>query len=264
MRAASIHSTGAAVRSIGSVGPKGRTGRNPNVRRRLLAPLLICALLALPGCGIVKGVAKRSLVRLLSAPVAAMLFGSDEAAAGDEAYVEQDDTTVADDEGGGPFFGNGEDSSDDAAGSGFYKVVEANGTVRFVASLEEVPAAQRPKAERIDSRPIGGGGDAKRRAPSRRAAQQLAAAKSAEPAAFSGGGHEVVVYTTSWCGWCKKTRAWLDAQGIDYENRDVETNAEWAEEMHDLTGAGGVPVIVIDGEVIKGFDQAQMEKMLRG
>jgi glutaredoxin-like YruB-family protein len=82
--------------------------------------------------------------------------------------------------------------------------------------------------------------------------------------AFRGGGHEVVVYTTSWCGWCKKTLAWLDAKGVDYENRDVETNAEWAEERHDLTGSGGVPVIVIDGEVIKGFDQAQLDEMLRG
>jgi len=222
------------------------------VRRRLLAPFLICALLALPGCGIVEGVAKRSLVRFLSGTVAAMTFGADEAAADDKEYVEEDDTTVAEDEGG------------DGAGSGFYKVVEANGTVRFVSNLAEVPAAQRPKAERIDSQPIGGGGDAKRRAPSRRAAQQLAAAKSAEPAAFSGGDHEVVVYTTSWCGWCKKTRAWLDEQGVDYENRDVEANAAWAEEMHDLTGSGGVPVIVIDGEVIKGFNQAQMEKLLRG
>lgn len=234
------------------------------MRRRLLAPLLICALLALPGCGVAKGTAQRSLVRFLGGTVAAMIFGAGEAAADDEAYVEQDDTTVGDDEGGGTFFGNGEDASDDTASSGFYKVVEANGTVRFVSSLEEVPAAQRPKAERIASRSINGGGNAQRRAPSRRAAQQLAAAKSAEPAAFSGGGHEVVVYTTSWCGWCKKTLAWLDAKGIDYENRDVETSAAWAEEMHDLTGSGGVPVIVIDGEVIKGFNQAQMEKMLRG
>jgi len=235
------------------------------MRRRLLAPFLICALLALPGCGMVEGVAKRSLVRFLGGTVAAMIFGSDEAAANDGNYVGGDDTTVAEDEGGdGGFFGNGEDSSDDAAGSGFYKVVEANGTVRFVSSLAEVPAAQRPKAERVAPRLIGGAGDAKRRAPSRRTAQQLAAAKSAEPAAFSGGDHEVVVYTTSWCGWCKKTRAWLDEQGVDYENRDVEANAAWAEEMHDLTGSGGVPVIVIDGEVIKGFNQAQMEKLLRG
>ena len=176
-----------------------------------MAPFLICALLAPPGCGIVKGVARRSLVRFLSGTVAAMIFGVDEAASDDGESVEEDD----------------------AAGSGFYKVVEANGIVRFVSSLAEVAAAQRTKAERIDSQP-------------------------------SGGGHEVVVYTTSWCGWCKKTRAWLDQQGVDYENRDVEANAEWAEEMHDLTGSGGVPVIVIDGEVIKGFNPAQLEKLLRG
>jgi glutaredoxin-like YruB-family protein len=213
----------------------------------------------------VKGVAKRSIVRFLSGTVAAMLFGSDEAAADDEESIEEDDTSVAGDEGGdGGFFGNGEDSSDDTAGSGFYKVIEANGTVRFVSSLAEVPAAQRPKAERIDAQPIGGAGGAQRRAPSRRAARQLSAARSPEPAAIRGGGHEVVVYTTSWCGWCKKTRAWLDAQGVDYENRDVEANAAWAEEIHDLTGSGGVPVIVIDGEVIEGFDQAQMAKLLRG
>lgn len=241
------------------------------MRRRPLAPFLTCALLALPGCGIARSDAQRSIVRFLGG-TAAMIFGAGEAASEDEEPLEVDDTTVAGSESEADtsgFFGNGEDASDDAAGSGFHKVVEANGTVRFVSSLAEVPAAQRPKAQRIDRQPVGGAGvggagGVKRSAPSRRAAQQLAAAKPSEPAAFTNAGHEVVVYTTSWCGWCKKTLAWLDAKGIDYENRDVETSAAWAEEMHDLTGSGGVPVIVIDGEVIKGFNQAQMEKMLRG
>ncbi len=235
------------------------------MQRRLLAPFLVCALLALPACGNVTGFAKRSIVRFLSGTVAAMLFGSGEADADEEESIEEDDTSVAEDEGrDGGFFGNGEDSSDETAGSGFYKVIEANGTVRFVSSLAEVPAAQRPKAERIDARPIGGSRGEERRAPSRRAARQLAAARSPEPATSRSGGHDVVVYTTSWCGWCKRTLAWLDAKGVDYENRDVETNADWAEEMRDLTGSGGVPVIVIDGEVIQGFDQAQMNEMLRG
>ena len=227
------------------------------MQRRSLSPLLICALLALPGCGNVKGIAKRSITRITSGSIAGLIFGTDEAAAGDEASDPEDATAVAE--------GERDDGSGDAAagGSGFYKVVEANGTVRFVSSLSEVPAAQRPKAERLDLQPIGGAGNSNRRAPSRQAAKQLAVAKSAPPAAAASGNHEVVIYTTSWCGWCKKTRAWLDTKGIDYENRDVEENAEWAEEMHDLTGSGGVPVIVIDGEVIKGFNQAQMEKLLR-
>ena len=233
------------------------------MKRRTLAPFLICALLALPGCGIVKGAAKRTVVRFVSGTIAAVLFGAKEAGADDEEYVEEDDTSVAEDD-GGFFGGDDEESSEQAGGSGFYKVVEANGTVRFVTNLSEVPASQRLNAERLAMERSNDPAKPKRRAAAKRAAQQLAAAKAAAPSATAmSGSHDVVVYTTSWCGWCKKTRAWLDQQGVDYENRDVEANAEWAEEMHDLTGSGGVPVIVIDGEVIKGFDQAKMESLLR-
>jgi mycoredoxin len=237
------------------------------VRSRCLAPFLICALLALPGCGIVKGAVKRSLTRVISGAIAAALFGSDEAAAEDE-FVEEDDTTVAEEDDGG-FFGGGEDEESADSGSGFYKVVEPNGTVRFVSNLSEVPVAQRPKAEKLAMEPSGGDAKGRRRPPSREATKQLAVAKNAPPAAIpepdvAPGRHDVVVYTTSWCGYCKKTIAWLEKKGIDYENRDVERNEEWAEEMHDLTGSGSVPVIVIDGEVIRGFNQAELERRLRG
>ncbi len=227
------------------------------MQRRILSRLLICALFALPGCGVVKGIAERVITKIAGGSTTALIFDRDEATADDDERAPDADAAnaeVADD-----------DAEDGAAsGSGFFKVVEANGTVRFVSNLSDVPAAQRPSAERLDLQPSGGGGEsAKRRAPTVQAAKQLAAAKLAPPAAVASGNHEVVVYTTSWCGWCKKTLAWLDKKDVAYENRDVETNDAWAEEMHDLTGSGGVPVIVIDGEVIKGFNQAQMEKLLR-
>lgn len=228
------------------------------MRRRFSYTLLFCMLFALPGCGIVKDIAKRSLARFAGGAVAGIV-GTDEASAEDEADLASDEERS--DAG---FFGNGDESDGSATGStGFYKVVEANGTVRFVTSLDEVPAAQRPAAERVALEPIARAGKTNRRAPSQQAVKQLAAAKTSPPSATTRGGHEVVIYTTSWCGWCKKTLAWLDRKGVDYENRDVEQNSDWAEEMHDLTGSGGVPVIVIDGEVIKGFNQAQMEKLLR-
>jgi len=228
------------------------------VQRRLLSPLLIAALLAAPGCGIAKSIAERS-----NTSVVGMIFGTDEATSNDKAPDPEDAaaiTGLGEDVDGRNFGSNDDSGGAAAAGSRFYKVVEANGTVRFVSSLAEVPAAQRPSAERIDSRRIGGAGSTNRRAPSRQAAKQIAVARSVAAASSN---HEVVIYTTSWCGWCKKTRAWLDTKGIDYENRDVEANAAWAQEIRDLTGSGGVPVIVIDGKVIKGFDQAQMEKLLR-
>ena len=228
----------------------------------MLASLLLCALVALPGCGVVESAAKRALVGVGGA-VAGLLFGSDDGGAtGGEVGVE-DGNQVPESAGG--FFASGDEEPAAASGSGFYKIVEANGTVRFVSNLSEVPAAQRPQAERLAIERSRAGRGAKRAAPPTRATRQLAAARDpAPPAARRSGDHEVVVYTTSWCGWCKKTRAWLDQKGVDYENRDVEASATWAEEMHELTGSGGVPVIVIDGEVIKGFNQARMEQLLRG
>lgn len=237
------------------------------MRRRFLVPFLVCALLALPGCGIVKGAVKRGLTRFVSGAVAGMLFGADEATADDEEYVEEDDTKIAEGDSG---WSDDEEEvvADDAGGSGFYKVVEANGTVRFVSNLSEVPTSQRPKAERLAMERSNDPAKPKRRAAPKQASKQLAAARDSAPEPEASrslsNGHEVVVYTTSWCGWCKKTLAYFDQNGIDYQNRDVETNAEWAAEMQDLTGSGGVPVIVIDGEVIKGFNQAKIDSLLDG
>jgi glutaredoxin-like YruB-family protein len=229
------------------------------VRPPLSVSVSICALLALSGCGIAKDAVQGSLVRAGAGAIAAKLFGT-AASEGEEKPATTDFTIGASPSESRPEAAASADASD--RGPGFYKVAEANGTIRFVSSLDDVPAAQRAKAERIAAGPTSD--TRKKGPPSRHVVQQLTAAKTTPPASVApSGSHEVVVYTTSWCGWCKKTRAWLDQKGVDYENRDVEANERWAEEMHDLTGSGGVPVVVIDGKVIQGFNQAEMEKLLR-
>src|SRR6188768_2370026 len=35
-------------------------------------------------------------------------------------------------------------------------------------------------------------------------------------------GVEVVMYSTSWCGYCRAARSWLRSQGITYVDHDVE------------------------------------------
>jgi glutaredoxin 3 len=48
---------------------------------------------------------------------------------------------------------------------------------------------------------------------------------------------------------------------VPYEERDVARDAQAKEEMIRLSGRMAVPVIVIDGDVIVGFDQrALLEK----
>jgi glutaredoxin-like YruB-family protein len=72
----------------------------------------------------------------------------------------------------------------------------------------------------------------------------------------------VIVYTTSWCGWCRKTLAFLDQNGIDYENRDIEADDAWRDELEEKTGGTSIPVVEIDGEIIRGYDPSRMRQLL--
>lgn len=236
------------------------------MRRSLAPPLLLLSLLALPGCGVVKDAVRSAIAKTLGEGVASILDGApgEEAPDGVAPAGSGGGLSIAADESAAEAVA--EEDESDAGGSGFYKIVEPNGTVRFTSSLAEVPVDQRPKAERLamaPSRP-----SAARRAPApRRDTKQLAAATGADeqpPAARArSGSHEVVLYTTSWCGWCKKTRSWLDGKGVDYVDKDIESDGGAAEEMRELVGGdSGVPVVVIDGEVIRGFNQKRMAQLL--
>jgi glutaredoxin len=69
-----------------------------------------------------------------------------------------------------------------------------------------------------------------------------------EPVAGVGAG-EVVMYATSWCGYCAKTRQFLRARGIPFVERDIEGSAEARREYQALNGRG-VPLLVIRGTMI--------------
>jgi glutaredoxin len=230
------------------------------VRTSLAAFALLCALAVLSGCGVVQDAARS----VLGDDFAGLAGGAGEAPEGAGPSGGGALSIAADEDAAGAV---APERDADDGGSGFYKVVEPNGTVRFVSNLSEVPVEQRGGAERLALAPSKSKPSAPRRAPPRRSAQQLAASDSAPPPAAiapSTGPHEVVIYTTSWCGWCNKTRAWLDAKGVDYVDKDVERDESAAFEMRELTGGeGGVPVVVIDGQVIRGFDQARMRKLLQ-
>ena len=50
--------------------------------------------------------------------------------------------------------------------------------------------------------------------------------------------------------------------GVDYENRDIEKNPAWREELLDKTGGTSIPVVEIGGELIHGFQPARMGELL--
>ncbi len=73
---------------------------------------------------------------------------------------------------------------------------------------------------------------------------------------------DVRVYTTPTCGYCHRVKSLLDGLGVKYTELDVSRDREAAEEMVELTGQMGVPVTVIDGEAVIGFDSARIQALV--
>jgi glutaredoxin len=64
----------------------------------------------------------------------------------------------------------------------------------------------------------------------------------------------VVLYATEWCGYCQRARKLFEEKGIDYVEYDIE-KSELAKQQFDQLGGRGVPVVLYNGEVIKGFSR---------
>lgn len=83
-----------------------------------------------------------------------------------------------------------------------------------------------------------------------------------EPKAAVLQGEEVKLYTTAWCGYCKKARAYLKARNIPFEDIDVETTDRGRREFRDING-NGVPVIFVGDQRMNGYDQGGLQNMLK-
>ena len=71
----------------------------------------------------------------------------------------------------------------------------------------------------------------------------------------------VTVYSTQNCPYCRMAKAFLEKHGVPYESIDVGADRAQAEKMIALSGQRGVPVIVIDDEVIVGFDSQRLNEL---
>jgi glutaredoxin 3 len=70
------------------------------------------------------------------------------------------------------------------------------------------------------------------------------------------------VYSTPTCPWCMSTKQFLQDNNIAFENIDVSSDKQAAEEMIQKSGQMGVPVLDIDGKIIVGFDKEKIKQAL--
>lgn len=58
-------------------------------------------------------------------------------------------------------------------------------------------------------------------------------------------------------------KEFLSSQGVEFDAKDVTTNPEHLQEMLEVTGGlRGVPVIVIDSDVVRGFNRERVVELL--
>ncbi|MEX2479888.1 MAG: glutaredoxin family protein [Gammaproteobacteria bacterium] len=75
------------------------------------------------------------------------------------------------------------------------------------------------------------------------------------------GADTVVMLSASWCGYCRRARTWLVAEGIEYCEYDVEAHAEGREQFAALPHKV-VPVLKIRGDILVGFNPIEITQTL--
>lgn len=73
---------------------------------------------------------------------------------------------------------------------------------------------------------------------------------------------QVTIYTSPTCVHCKAAKAYMDENGISYEEKDVMSDQNARKWMMDR-GYRGVPVLQIGEEEIVGFDPKKMQELLK-
>lgn len=72
---------------------------------------------------------------------------------------------------------------------------------------------------------------------------------------------EAIVYSSTNCHYCAQLKQYLKDQGIAYEERNIDTNPEYAQQLEGM-GLMSVPVTVIGGMHILGLNPSRIKKAL--
>ncbi len=73
----------------------------------------------------------------------------------------------------------------------------------------------------------------------------------------------IKIYSTPYCPYCVTLKDYLKSKSVDFTDVDVSSIDKEREEMIELSGQIGVPVINVDGRIIVGFDKEQIDQLLK-
>jgi len=84
----------------------------------------------------------------------------------------------------------------------------------------------------------------------------------ARPTGVTPGKPKVIVYSTTWCGVCKKAKRWLRQNKIAFREYDTEKSARGRRDYKKMKGRG-VPIIKVGKQRLNGFSPNSLSQALR-
>lgn len=93
-------------------------------------------------------------------------------------------------------------------------------------------------------------------APKSTTSKSIKNAPAGNPSEFT---EEVTLYATSWCGYCKKARAYMAQNGITYREYDIEKD-RFANARYRRLGGRGIPFLVKGDDIVRGFNTASYDR----
>ncbi len=72
--------------------------------------------------------------------------------------------------------------------------------------------------------------------------------------------NDVIMYSTTWCGVCKKAKRYFNKNNIRYKEYDVEKSEKGRKDYKKLNGRG-VPIILVGSRRMNGFSRNHFEKI---
>ena len=80
---------------------------------------------------------------------------------------------------------------------------------------------------------------------------------------------DIFLYTLSTCGWCRKTKEWLDGKGLSYSYVDVDlepagSKEDVMDEVRRWNPRCSFPTVVINGkDCFVGYKPDKLEELLK-
>ena len=73
---------------------------------------------------------------------------------------------------------------------------------------------------------------------------------------------KVTIYSTPTCHYCGMAKEYFAANNVSYTEYNVASDGERRKEMMEKSGQLGVPVILIDNDVVIGFNKTKLMRLL--